>query len=52
MRPLHGTVVSFSIPGAADRLREVQEQLKVAQAKMSESMSAALKKKEEVRKFT
>ena len=34
--------------GAAERLHEVQEQLKIAQAKMSENMSNALKKKEEV----
>ena len=34
--------------GAAERLHEVQEQLKIAQAKMSENMSSALKKKEEV----
>ena len=34
--------------GAAERLHEVQEQLKIAQAKMTENMSSALKKKEEV----
>ena len=37
-----------TVIGAAERLHEVQEQLKVAQAKMSENMTSALKKKEEV----
>ena len=34
---------------AADRIHEMQEQLKIAQAKMSEGMSLALQKKEEVK---
>ena len=38
----------YTCLGAAERLHEVQEQLKIAQAKMTENMSSALKKKEEV----
>ena len=42
------TKLIYMCLGAAERLHEVQEQLKIAQAKMSENMSSALKKKEEV----
>ena len=45
------TKLIYMCLGAAERLHEVQEQLKIAQAKMSENMSSALKKKEEVITF-
>ena len=48
----HVGQANFSVTlAAAERLHEMQEQLKVAQAKMTETMSSAIKKKEEVRIF-